>query len=58
MSTSAPVGRQERKQEKHDWDGVGMCGRKMMGILGEGCCGWNCIERGNGEGQRGAIRMR
>ena len=26
---------------------------KMMGILGEGCRGWSCQERGNGEGLKG-----
>ena len=29
-----------------------MYGGKMMGILGEGCGGWSCQERGNGEGQK------
>ena len=24
----------------------------MMGILGDGCCGWSCQERGNGEGKK------
>ena len=24
-------------------------------ILGEGCRGWSCLERGNGEGQKGGF---
>ena len=30
---------------------------KMMGILGGGCGGWSCQERGNGEGQKGGLWM-
>ena len=25
----------------------------MMGILGEGFCGWSCQERGNGKANKG-----
>ena len=31
---------------------------KVMGILGEGCRGGSCQERGNGEGLKGGIWMR
>ena len=44
-----------RKHERQDWDGMDTFGGKMMGILGEGCWGWNCQERGNGEGHKGGL---
>ena len=47
----------ERKHERQDWDGMDTFGGKMMGILGEGCWGWSCQERGNGEGQKGGLWM-
>ena len=47
----------ERKLERQDWDGMDTYGGKMMGILGEGCWGWSCQERGNGEGQKGGLWM-
>ena len=47
----------ERKHERRDWGGVDMYWGKMMGILGEGCWGWSCQERGNGEGQKGGLWM-
>ena len=40
-----------------DWVGMVMYGGKMMGILGEGCWGRSCQERGNGEGQKGGLWM-
>ena len=39
------------------WYGVDTYGGKMMGILGKGCWGWSCQERGNGEGQKGGLWM-
>ena len=47
----------ERKHERRDWDGMDIFGGKIMGILGEGCWGWSCQERGNGEGQTGGLWM-
>ena len=45
---TAQVGRFERKHERQDWGGMDMYGGKIMGILGEGCWGWNWPERWNG----------
>ena len=47
----------ERKHERQDWSGIDMYGGKMLGILGEGCWGWSCQERGNWEGQKGCLWM-
>ena len=47
----------ERKLERQDWDGMDTYGGKMIGVLGEGCWGWSCQERGNGEGQKGGLWM-
>ena len=47
----------ERKLERQDWDGMDIYGGKMMGILGEGCWGWSCQERGNGEGRKSGLWM-
>ena len=47
----------EIKHERQDWGGMVMYGGKMMGILREGCWGWSCQERGNGEGQKGGLWM-
>ena len=33
-----------------------MYGGQIMGILGEGCRGWSCKEKGNGEGQHVGLR--
>ena len=54
---TAQVGKFERKLERQDWDGMDTYGGKIMGILGDGCWGWSCQERGNGEGQKGGLRM-
>ena len=32
-------------------------GGNMMGILGEGCCGWSGQKIGNGECQKGGLWM-
>ena len=34
-----------------------MYGGNMMGVLGDGCCGWSCQEVGNGESQKGGLWM-
>ena len=47
----------ERKLERQDWDGIDTYGGNMMGILGEGCWGWCCQERGTGEGHKGGLWM-
>ena len=48
----------ERKHERQDWAGLDMYGGNMMSIQllrGDGCGGWNCPERGNGECLKGGF---
>ena len=48
-------------QRENTWgktEGVWSYRWKRMGILGEWCWGWNCQERGNGEGLKEGLWMR